>query len=105
MKHPKIFFNPIAGSSVLSITLFSGPLGDAVEAKRGAGVGFFAHNGDLLSVQFDDVEEKEDHQILEFDHYTVEVTVNNGRVTHSISKTPARSTVKSTRSKRPRKAA
>ena len=85
MKKPKIFFNPIAGSSVLSLTWFTGPLGDAVEAKNGIGVGFFGHNGDLLSVQFDDVEEEKDHQVLEFDRYRVEVSVNNGKVSYSMT--------------------
>jgi len=48
MKKPEIFFNPIGGSSILSINWFPGyPLGDAVEAKNEIGVGFFAHNGDL----------------------------------------------------------
>jgi hypothetical protein len=84
MKKPKIFFNPIAGSSILSITWFPGPLGDAVEANNGLGVGFFAHNGDLLSVQFDDVNEKHDNQILEFDHYRVEVKVDKGKVSYSL---------------------
>ena len=84
MKKPKIFFHPIAGSSILSITWFPGPLGDAVEANNGIGVGFFAHNGDLLSAQFDDVDEKKDHQILEFDHYRVEVSVNKGKISHSL---------------------
>jgi hypothetical protein len=89
MKKPKIFFNPIAGSSILSITWFPGPLGDAVEAKVGAGVGFFAHNGDLLSVQFDDVEESHDHQILEFDRHRVEVTVNKGKISYSMTELPS----------------
>ena len=85
MKKPEIFFSPIGGSSILSITWFPGfPLGDAVEANNGIGVGFFAHNGDLLSVQFDDVDEKKDHQTLEFDHYRVEVSVNRGKITHSL---------------------
>lgn len=84
MKKPKIFFNPIAGSSILSITWFPGPFGDAVEAKNGIGVGFFAHNGDLLCAQFDDVDEKEDHQILKFDHYRVEAFVKKGKVTFSL---------------------
>jgi hypothetical protein len=85
MKKPKIFFNPISGSSILSITWFPGPLGDAVEAKNGIGIGFFAHNGDLLSVQFDDVNEKHDHQVLEFDRYRVEVEVNKGKISYALS--------------------
>jgi hypothetical protein len=85
MKKPKIFFNPIAGSSILSITWYPGPLGPAVEANNGIGVGFFAHNGDLLSVMFDDVNEKQDHQVLEFDRYRVEVSVNKGKISHSLT--------------------
>ncbi len=99
MKMPKIFFNPINGSSILSITWFAGPLGDAVESKNGIGVGFFAHNGDLLSVQFDDVNEKNDHQVLEFDRYRVEVVVNKGKITHTLTrmekpKTPPKKTTR-----------
>ena len=80
MKRPKIFFNPIGGSSILSITWYPGPLGDAAEANNGIGVGFFAHNGDLLSVQLDDMNEKKDHKVLEFDRYRVEASVNNGKI-------------------------
>lgn len=90
MKTPKIFFNPIAGSSILSITWFPGPLGDAVEANNGIGVGFFAHNGDLLSVEFDDVEEKKDHQVMEFDHYRVEVEVSNGKISYKLNELNSR---------------
>ena len=85
MKKGKVFFHPIEGSAPLSISWYSGPKGDAVEANNGIGVGFFAHNGDLLSVQFDDVEEKGDHQVLEFDRYRVEVTVKNGKVSYSMT--------------------
>lgn len=84
MKKPKIFFNPIDGTSILSITWYQVPLGDAVEAKNEIGVGYFAHNGDLLSVMFDDVNEKEDHQFLEFDRYCVEITVKNGKISHKL---------------------
>ncbi len=87
LKKPKIFFNPIAGSSILSITWYSGPLGDAVEANNEIGVGFFGHNGDLLSVQFDDVEAEKDHQVLEFDHYKIEVKVNKGKVSFNLIET------------------
>ena len=85
MKKPKVFFNPISGSSVLSLTWFPGPLGDAVEATKGMGVGFFGHNGDLLSVQFDDVNEKIDHQVLEFDRYRVKVSVSHGKISYSLN--------------------
>jgi hypothetical protein len=83
MKKPEVFFHPISGSSILSITWYDGPLGDAVEANNEVGIGFFAHNGDLLSVQFDDVEE-DDHQFLEFDRYKVEVTVKKGKVSFKL---------------------
>ncbi len=84
MRKPKIFFSPIEGSSLLSISWFSGPLGDAVEAKSGSGVGFFSKSGELLSVEFDDVEEAHDHQILQFDRYQVEVSVSAGKVSHTV---------------------
>ena len=76
----EIFFNPVEGSAPLSISWYDGPKGDAIEAKKGSGVGFFAHNGDLLSVLFDDVGEKKDHQILEFNRYQVKVSVIKGAV-------------------------
>jgi len=100
MKKPKVFFNPIGGSSILSITWFPGPLGDAVEAKNGIGVGFFAHNGDLLSAQFDDVDEKRDHQTLEFDRFRVEVSVNKGKISYSlVSLEPSKKTQRSSKKK------
>lgn len=83
MKKPEIFFSPISGSSILSISWHKGPLGDAIEAKNGRGVGFFAHNGDLLSVQFDDVGET-DHQILEFECHRIEVNVKSGKITFKL---------------------
>jgi hypothetical protein len=48
LKKPKIFFNPISGSTILSITWYSGPLGDAVESNNENGMGYFGHNGDLI---------------------------------------------------------
>ena len=35
-------------------------------------------------MEFDDVVEKNDHQVLEFDRYKVEVTVVNGKVSCSL---------------------
>jgi hypothetical protein len=84
LKKPKIFFNPIAGSGILSITWYSGPLGDAIEANNEIGIGYFGHNGDLLSIQFDDVEAEKDQQALKFDQYTVEVKVNKGKVVYNL---------------------
>jgi len=85
MKKGKVFFHPIEGSAPLSISWYSGPKGDAVEAKNGTGVGYFSPTGELLGVMFDDVSEKSDHQVLEFDRYRVEVTTKNGRVSSSLS--------------------
>lgn len=79
MKKAKISFRIIGDSGPLSISWFEGPKGDAVEAKNGIGVGFFSTTGDLLMVEFDDVDENKDHQHLEFDRYRIEVTVNKGK--------------------------
>lgn len=86
LKKPKIFFNPISGSSILSITWYSGPLGDAVESNNQNGIGYFGHNGDLLSVQFDDVDAEKDQQVLEFDGFTVECSVKMGKVSFGLIK-------------------
>ena len=86
LKKPKIFFNPIAGSSILSITWYSGPLGDAIESNNEIGIGYFGHNGDLLSVQFDDVDAENDEQVLEFDYYKVECKIKKGKVSFNLVK-------------------
>ena len=88
MKKEKIFFHPIDGSGPLTISWSSGPKGDAVEAKRGNGVGFFSESGDLLCVIFDEVRANNDHQILKFDSISVEIEIKNARVTYSKSKNP-----------------
>lgn len=82
MKKEKVFFHPIDGSGPLTISWSSKPKGDAIEAKKGSGVGFFSEKGDLLCVIFDEVQSDSDHQILEFDRDYIEITVKNGRVTH-----------------------
>jgi hypothetical protein len=89
MKKGKVFFHPIDGSASLTISWSPEPKGDAVEAKKGEGVGFFSAKGDLLCVIFDEVQADNDHQSLEFIHYKVEATVNNGRVIYSVSETKA----------------
>jgi len=86
MKKGKVFFHPIEGAGPLTISWTSGPKGDAVEAKKGAGVGFFSDEGDLLCVIFDEVESAEDLQILEFDRDRVEVMLKKGLVTYTVSK-------------------
>jgi len=82
MKRGEVFFHPMEGSGQLSISWSSAPKGAAVEAKKGNGVGFFSADGNLLSVIFDDVMAAEDHQILEFKKYKVEILVKRGIVEH-----------------------
>lgn len=83
MRKGKVFFHPIEGSAALTISWTSGPKGDAVEAKKGSGVGFFSDSGELLCVIFDEVQDVQDHQSLEFARYRVEIYVKNGKVAHS----------------------
>lgn len=85
MKKGKVFFHPIDGSGSLTISWSSGPKGDAVEAKKGAGVGFFSEKGDLLCVIFDEVQSDHDCQSLEFKHDHIEINVKNGRVTYMVT--------------------
>jgi len=84
MKKPKVSFRVIGESGPLSITWFHGPLGDAIEDKNGIGVGFFTPTNALLSVEFDDVNSKNDHQILEFSHLKIELTVKNRKVSYNL---------------------
>src|SRR5476649_1716651 len=84
MKKAKVFFHPIDGSGALTISWSSGPKGDALEAKKGSGVGFFSEKGDLLCVIFDEVQSDSDHQILKFDHEHIEITVKDGHVVHAV---------------------
>ena len=85
MKKGKIFFHPIEGSATLTISWTSGAKGDAVEAIKGSGVGFFFDAGDLLCVIFDEVSSSQDHQSLEFDQHLIEISVKNGKVTYAVS--------------------
>jgi hypothetical protein len=86
MKHkPKIFFHPIEGSAPLSISWYPGPYGDAHESKEGSGVYFTSPNGELLAVQFDDVDEKQDQQTLTTKGFRVSVTVKSGKVSVRIT--------------------
>ncbi len=85
MKSGKVFFHPIDGSASMTISWSSGPKGNAIEAIKGAGVGFFSDSGHLLCVIFDEVQATQDHQTLAFSCICVEVTVKNGRVTHTVS--------------------
>lgn len=64
MKKLNISFRHFDGSGPVSIYWHDGPYGDAVEANKGVGVGWFSASHDLLGVEFDDVEYKKDHQTL-----------------------------------------
>jgi hypothetical protein len=100
MKKGKVFFRPIEGSGSLTISWTSGPKGDAVEAKNGCGVGFFSDSGDLLCVIFDEVQSSQDQQSLEFKRYRVKIAVKNGKVTHSVIDTNAKSLTRKKPAKR-----
>lgn len=86
MKKGKVFFHPIDGFGVLTISWSSMPKGDAIEAKKGSGVGFFSSQGTLLCVIFDEVCALQDQQTLEFAHQKVSVNVKEGHVTYTMSK-------------------
>ncbi|MBW8050963.1 MAG: hypothetical protein FVQ77_11620 [Cytophagales bacterium] len=81
MKKPEIFFRPIGQSGPLSFYWYPGPYGDAVECKKGKGVAWLSPSGELLGVEFDDVDQEADHQKLETpDGSIVEVTVKKGNI-------------------------
>ena len=81
MTKPTISFRHFGGSGPLSVYWYPGPYGDSVEAKDGSGVGWFAPNGELLGVEFDDVAFEHDHQALVFaSGDRVEVRVARGKV-------------------------
>jgi len=84
MKRPTISFRYFEDSGPLSIYWHTGPYGDAVEAVRGRGVGWFTPNGELLGVEFDDVALRNDRQLLKFKNGAeVEVVVKKGKVSVS----------------------
>jgi hypothetical protein len=85
MKKGKIFFHPIDGFGSLTISWSSGPKGDAIEASKGSGVGFFSENGILLCVIFDEVKSDTDHQSLKFEHYLIELTVKDSHVSYKLT--------------------
>jgi hypothetical protein len=101
MKQGKVFFHPIEGAGQLSISWSAEPKGNAIEAKKGAGVGFFSRTGELLSVIFDEVQASEDCQSLDFTTYQVEVAVKRGKVSYKVHQ--KNRTTKPKRSASPRK--
>lgn len=103
MKKAKITYIPIDGTGALHLDFLPGPFGDAVEANHGDGIGFFTSNGVLQGVTFDEVSESRDHQVLEFDLYRIEITVNKGKTAYSVAQSkaarrPSRTTRKKTQS-------
>jgi hypothetical protein len=84
MSKPKVSFRVIGESGPLSLTWSPGPMGDAIEDKNGIGVGFFSPTKELLSVEFDDVNSNNDHQILEFGRFKIEINVKSGKVSHHL---------------------
>jgi len=84
MKKGKVFFHPIDGAGALTISWSSGPKGDATEANKGSGVGFFSANGDLLCVIFDEVQEHKDHQVLEFKNHRIEISILDSKIEYKV---------------------
>ncbi len=84
MKKAKITFIPIDGTGVLHLDFQQGPFGDATEARKGDGIGFFSRSGDLQGVTFDDMDEEKDQQVLEFERYRIEVSVNKGKISYAV---------------------
>lgn len=82
MRKGNVFFHPIEGTGALTISWTNAPKGNAVEARKGSGVGFFSPGGELLCVIFDEVQEDGDHQTLQFAHHTIEVITKKGSVVY-----------------------
>ena len=85
MKGIKIFYRPIEGSAPLTVSFSSSPKGDATESLNEKGVGFFSNEGTLLGAIFDNVNEKRDHQLLEFKNgISVELKITNKKAKISV---------------------
>ena len=80
MRKRTISFRHFDGSGPLSVYWYPGPYGDAVEAIRGSGVGWFTPTGEVLGVEFDDVTFEQDEQSLQFANgIVVRVRVRRGK--------------------------
>lgn len=78
---PDIFFEDRGGAGPLAIYWKEGPYGNAVEANNGKGVGFFSDSGELIAVQFDEVQAHGDVQTLVFNgEISVQVEVKDSKV-------------------------
>lgn len=87
MKLPSISFRVIGNSGPLSITWSDGPFGNAIESKQGNGVVWLSSNGELLAVEFDDVQKDTDHQKLTApDGTVIELMIKNNKVNFEIFK-------------------
>ena len=81
MKKPEVSFRVFGGSGPLSIYWTDGPYGDAIDSTSGKGVAWISPSGDTLGVEFDDVNEVIDHQVLKLANgETVSVDVIKGKV-------------------------
>ncbi len=81
MKKPEVSFRVFGGSGPLSIYWTDGPYGDAIDSTSGKGVAWISPSGDTLGVEFDDVNEVNDHQVLKLANgETVTVAVSKGKV-------------------------
>ncbi|HLE11035.1 MAG: hypothetical protein A2504_01950 [Bdellovibrionales bacterium RIFOXYD12_FULL_39_22] len=99
MKKEKISFRIIGETGPLMISWYDGPKGDAVEANNEIGVGFFSTTGELLAVEFDDVNKNADSQFLEFDQLRIDLKVKKGEISYSITKLDLKKTEKKKRKK------
>ncbi len=81
----KYSYKPLDGSGSLTISWSSEPKGDAVEARKGSGVGFFSDKKTLLCVIFDEVKVNHDHQVLEFPLHCIEITIKHGQVEYTVT--------------------
>ena len=85
MKSPAISFRVIGNSGPLSVSWSEGPFGNAVESKNGNGVMWLSSTGELLAVEFDDVQKDNDCQKLTApDGTVIELTVKNNKVNFEI---------------------
>ncbi len=86
---PKIFFTPLRGQLHCLSTGFLDRMGDAHVSKECNGVYFTSPNGELIAVQFDDVDSKQDQQTLTTKAGDrVNVSVKSGKVTIKVSRAP-----------------
>ena len=87
MKQPVISFRVIGKSGPLSFYWSGGPYGDALESKEGNGVIWLSGNGELLGVEFDDVNKENDHQRISIPGgNSMEVDVKGGTINFALKK-------------------